>query len=234
MLHVTLQTGFGAHHVGNETGDAGGTVCVEVGGIVVTVREIRVLARLQMHEQLAGFLPADGLVQVAAGHFQVQEGHVQLLGHGPHGSRIFAVGVQQAAIAHVDAAAHGREQHRQSTFFHGGAAVHAQEVLIAAVRIGVQGGVGLLVVVAELDHQHIAGLHALPDGIKTAFVHKAAGAAAAHGMVGNGYAFHQVLRQGPSPATEWGLVILHGGIADDINGGHGVCSFPDKRSDHVA
>ena len=138
----------------------------------------------------------------------------------PYRARIFPVGIEQGTAAHKETAGNGRQQDWLSAFFQGGLAVAPQVFRIGRIRIRVP-LVILFIVVSELDEQQVAGGKPLLHGGPEAFLPERPGASAGEGVVFDFHAFFYVLRQGPAPAPERRLVILHGGIADDPDGRHG-------------
>ena len=185
-----------------------------MGLVVVAVGEIRMLAGGEAHEELRGFFLAEGQIEGAAGGLQIHEGNMILRGDLPDGPGILAVGIEQAAAADKEAAADGGDQDRGRAFGQGGAAIEAQILPIGCIRIRMA-LVILLIVMAELDQEQVAGGQAFLHGSKAVFREETAGAAAGFRMIENADLRAKKAGKGPAPAPEGRCVVGDGGVADD-------------------
>ena len=143
------------------------------------------------------------------------------------------------AIGSSEVAAHnGVEQHGYAALSTCFVDKAAQIVVEGGSGVGMSFGIGLLVVVSELDEDVVA----LPDERKhlvpAAFVYEALGAAAIYGMIVNTYFLRKESRQHLPPAS-LGVAALqvfvgHGGVANHKYGYHGFIGLEGRKDQKQA
>ncbi len=217
-LGQPLAHGIG-HHARNDVGAAD----VEVRVVLATVGVERRGARGHPHEIAARGLVAQFAQPRLGRPLQFEQRDLLFGRHAAHAVGVDPVGLQQVPLCVEMAAGDGGQQHGDAPLLARLADVAAQ-VLGELFGLGAHGGlVHLLVVVAELDEDVVARLHAVENRLPAAFVAERLGRAAVHGMVLHR---HLLVEEGAEKLSPAALGILFfkalvgaGRVADQVAAG---------------
>ena len=241
------QRDFLTEGIGQQLGHDLGTIDIVMGVVLLALRLGGLGTREEPHMEFLRALAPQPLLQVVRNLVSIDEMAVHAAGNVAGSHAIEAVGIDQRVALylpgtvskscisqhfivshgrglHQEVASHdGIHQHGDATMLTGLTNILRQIVVEGGAGIGVAVGLGLFIVVSELDDDVVARLDLLQDLVPAAFIHETLGGTAIHGMiVDDNDIFIEVALQGHAPPTlqfTFGEVLVgSGGIADDEDG----------------
>ena len=196
-----------------------------VGIVLLALRFAGLGTRQEPHVELLRGLGAQSLFQVVGNLVGIDEVYVHALGHVTRSHTVESVGVdERVALYHLHTVLEGlcaqllivvvlRGIDEEVTTYH---TVHqhgdasmltcltdklSQIVVEGGARVGMTVGLGLLVVMSELDNDIVAGLHALDDLVPMAFIDERARRATVQGTIVHPDIVVEIALQNHSPAA---------------------------------
>ncbi len=209
---------FVADTLDDAAGELVGAVVAVVGVVFEGVILIREGVGRIMDEGIFGAFFSEGLIEFQAHGVKVNDGDFLFLAHLADGGGEVGEGLLGVAVFPA-AAFHGRDEDGVGFLFAGGGEVAFEVFFVAGEGAGTVAFV-LLVVVAELDEEVVAGLDGGEDFFEPSFSAEAVEGAAGFGVVGDGDAGLEEGGKHLAPSGPGGFGLVgDGGISGEIDGG---------------